>query len=177
MILNFKEFTPVIGSNSWIAPNAYVIGRTEIGDDSSVWFSATVRGDVNFIRIGNRTNIQDGSVLHVTGPDPENNPDGFPLIIGDNVTIGHKVMLHGCIINNSCLIGMSATILDGVEIGEESLIGAGALITQNKKFPPRSLILGSPAVRVRELKENEIKMLYQSADHYASHKNIYLIKG
>ena len=174
MILNYKEFSPIIGSNSWIAPNAYVIGRTEIGEDCSIWFGATVRGDVNYIKIGNRTNIQDGCVLHVTAPTNEVNSEGFPLIIGDNVTVGHKAMLHGCIIKNSCLIGMSATILDGAEIGGESIVGAGALVTLGKKFPPRSLILGSPAVRIRELKENEIEMLYDSANHYASHKNSYL---
>ncbi len=174
MIQNFKKYSPKIGSGSWIASNAYIIGRTEIGENCSIWFGCTVRGDVNYIKIGDRSNIQDGSVLHVTGPLKTAGSNGFPLIIGNDVTIGHKVMLHGCTINNGCLIGMSATILDGAVIGKESMVGAGSLVTQNKQFPARSLILGSPAVFVRKLSDLEVKKLYESAEHYVLYKNIYL---
>lgn len=173
MIMDFLEFTPVIGRQTWIAANAFVIGKCTIGIDCSIWFGSVVRGDVHRIEIGDRTNIQDNSILHVTGPSPENE-DGFPLIIGDDVTVGHKVTLHGCRIGNGCLIGMSATVLDDAEIGDESLVGAGSLVTQHKKFPPRSLIIGSPAKFVRNLTDQEVQSLYESSDHYVKYKNLYL---
>ena len=173
MIIKFKNWTPEIGRNSWIAPSADVIGRCKIGEDSSIWFQTTVRADVHFITIGSRTSIQDGSMIHVTHHKKADMSDGNPTFIGDDVTIGHKVMLHGCTIENACLIGMSATILDGAVIGKESIVGAGSLVTKNKVFPPRSLIMGSPAKFVRELNDEEVKELYASAARYVKFKNDY----
>jgi len=173
MLLRFKEWTPKLGKNAWIAEGASVIGRTEIGEDSAIWFGCVVRGDVHYIKIGDRTNIQDLSMIHVTHHKKPDMSDGNPTIIGNDVTIGHRVMLHGCTIEDACLIGMSATILDGAVIGKESIVGAGSLVTKNKKFPPRSLIMGSPAKVVRELTDEEVAELYASAKRYVAFKNEY----
>ncbi|HIP29470.1 MAG TPA: gamma carbonic anhydrase family protein, partial [Sulfurospirillum arcachonense] len=126
----FEGKTPQIDDTVFIAPSADVIGEVEIGADSSIWFGCVVRGDIHFITIGKRTNIQDLSMLHVTHFTKEDKSDGNPTVIGDDVTIGHRVMLHGCEIKNACLIGMSATILDGAVIGEESIVGANSLVTK-----------------------------------------------
>jgi len=174
MIMNFKDYTPEIGKNAWIADSADIIGRTKIGEDSSVWFQVVIRGDVHFITIGSRTSIQDGSMIHVTHHKKADMSDGNPTTIGDDVTVGHKVMLHGCTIEDACLIGMSATILDGAVIGKESIVGAGSLVTKNKVFPPRSLIMGSPAKFIRELTDEEVKELYASAARYVEFKNEYI---
>ena len=174
MIMNFKDYKPEIGENSWIADSADVIGRTKIGEDSSVWFQVVIRGDVHFITIGSRTSIQDGSMIHVTHHKKADMSDGNPTTIGDDVTVGHKVMLHGYTIEDACLIGMSATILDGAVIGKESIVGAGSLVTKNKVFPPRSLIMGSPAKFIRELTDEEVKELYASAARYVEFKNEYI---
>ena len=173
MIHKFKNHTPEIGKDTWVAPSADVIGEVTCGDDCSIWFGSVVRGDVHYIKIGNRVNIQDLSMVHVTHYKKDDRSDGNPTIIGDDVTIGHRVMLHGCTIENACLIGMSATILDGAVIGSESIVGAGALVTKNKVFPPRSLIMGSPAKVVRELNDDEIKELYASASRYVEFKKDY----
>ncbi len=173
MILNYKNLNPKIGKNSWIAPSADVIGDVTLGEDCSIWFGTVIRGDVHKIVIGDRVSVQDLSMVHVTHYKKEDKSDGNPTIIGDDVTIGHRVMLHGCEIKNACLIGMSTTILDGAVIGEESIVGAGSLVTKNKIFPPRSLILGSPAKVIRELNEKEIKELYASSKRYISFKNNY----
>ena len=174
MIYNYKDLKPKLGSNSWIAPSADVVGDVTCGSDCSIWFGTVVRGDVHYIKIGNRVSIQDLSMIHVTHYKKADKSDGNPTIIGDDVTIGHRVMLHGCTIENACLIGMSATILDGAVIGKESIVGAGSLVTKNKVFPPRSLIMGSPAKVVRELNEAEIKELYASASRYVEFKNGYV---
>jgi len=174
MILSYLEYSPSIGEKVFIAPSADVIGRCKIGKDSSVWFQTAIRADVHFIKIGERTSIQDGSMVHVTHYKKEDMSDGNPTIIGNDVTVGHKVMLHGCTIEDACLIGMSATILDGAVIGKESIVGAGALVTKNKKFPPRSLIMGTPAKAVRELTDEEVAELYASARRYVEFKNNYL---
>ncbi len=174
MILQFKEWRPQLEKNAWIAEGASVIGRVKMGEDSAVWFGCVVRGDVHHITIGDRSNIQDLSMIHVTHHKRDDMSDGNPTVIGNDVTVGHRVMLHGCTIEDACLIGMSATILDGAVIGKESIVGAGSLVTKNKKFPPRSLIMGSPAKVVRELKEEEIQELYASASRYVSFKNEYL---
>ncbi len=174
MISNFKDHVPKIGKNTWIAPTADVIGRCEIGNDCSVWFGVVLRGDVHYIKIGNRTNIQDLSVIHVTHSENDDIEGGFPAIIGSDVTIGHKVMLHGCRIGNACLIGMSATLLDGSEIGNESIVAAGVVVTQNKKFPSRSLIMGTPAKVVRKLSDKEVENIYTSSKNYVKYKNEYL---
>lgn len=174
MIMNFKNYSPQIGANTWIAPSADVIGRADIGEDCSIWFGVVIRADVHHIKIGDRTSIQDLSMVHITHHKKEDMSDGYPTIIGNDVTVGHKVMLHGCTIEDACLIGMSATILDGAVIGKESIVGAGSLVTKNKKFPPRSLIMGNPAKFVRELTDDEVKELYASAARYVSFKNEYM---
>jgi len=173
MLLKFKNWFPAVGDKTWIAPSADVIGNVSIGEDSSIWFGCVVRGDVHKIEIGSRTSIQDLSMVHVTHYKKEDMSDGHPTIIGDDVTVGHKVMLHGCTIENGCLIGMSATILDGAVIGEGSIVGAHSLVTQGKKFPPRSLIMGSPAKVVRELSDEEVNGLIEHASRYVKFKNEY----
>lgn len=176
MLHKYKDTFPKIGNNTWIAPSADVVGDVTCGEDCSIWFGTVIRGDVHYIKIGDRVSIQDLSMVHVThhkGEDRQKQGDGTPTIIGDDVTIGHRVMLHGCTIEKACLIGMSATILDGAVIGEESIVGASALVTKNKVFPPRSLIMGSPAKVVRELTEGEVKELYASAHRYVKFKNNY----
>lgn len=174
MVIKFKEWTPKLDKNAWIAEGASVIGRVKMGKDSAVWFGCVVRGDVHNITIGDRSNIQDLSMIHITHHKKEDMSDGNPTIIGNDVTIGHRVMLHGCTIEDACLIGMSATILDGAVIGKESIVGAGSLVTKNKKFPSRSLIMGSPAKLVRELRDDEVDELYASATRYVKFKNEYL---
>lgn len=166
--------TPSIAQNVFIAPSADIIGEVSIGSGSSIWFGCVVRGDVNSISIGENTNIQDLSMIHVTHYTRENRSDGFSTIIGDNVTVGHRVMLHGCVVEDACLIGMSATILDGAVIGKESIVGAGSLVTKNKKFPPRSLIMGNPAKFIRELNDDEVASLYKSAANYVKFMMSYL---
>jgi len=172
-ILPYQHHTPLIDVDAWIAPGATVIGDVEIGKESSVWFGCVIRGDVHRIRIGARTNIQDLSMVHVTHYKNSDKSDGYPTIIGDDVTIGHRVMLHGCTIEDACLIGMSATILDGAVIGHESIVGAGALVTGGKIFPPRSLIIGSPAKAVRQLTDDEVEELYASAKRYVAFAKTY----
>jgi carbonic anhydrase/acetyltransferase-like protein (isoleucine patch superfamily) len=174
MILPFKQYTPEIGENVFIAPSSDVIGRTKIGKDSSIWFGVVIRGDVHRIEIGERTSVQDCSMVHVTHHKRDDESDGNPTIIGNDVTVGHKVMLHGCKIEDACLIGMSSTILDGAVIGKESIVGAGSLVTKGKIFPPRSLIMGSPAKLVRELTDDEVIELYASAKRYVGFKDQYL---
>ncbi|MBU0721352.1 gamma carbonic anhydrase family protein [bacterium] len=173
MLHKFKSHMPRLGTNTWVAPSADVVGEVECGEDCSIWFGCVVRGDVHYIKIGDRVNIQDLSMIHVTHYKKEDKSDGNPTIIGNDVTVGHRVMLHGCTIEDACLIGMSATILDGAVIGKESIVGAGALVTKNKVFPPRSLIMGSPAKVIRELNEAEIKELYASASRYVKFKKDY----
>jgi len=173
MILNYQGLSPKIGKDSWIAPSADVIGDVMVGENCSIWFGCVVRADVHKIEIGDRVNVQDLSMIHVTHYKKADKSDGNPTIIEDDVTIGHRVMLHGCTIKKACLIGMSCTILDGAVIGEESIVGANSLVTKNKVFPPRSLIMGSPAKVVRELSDDEIKELYASASRYVTFKNNY----
>ncbi len=174
MITPYLDIYPKIEKDVFIASSADIIGDVLLGADSSVWFGCVIRGDINSIHIGKNTNIQDLSMIHVDHYTKEDKSDGHPTYIGDNVTIGHKVMLHGCIVGDACLIGMSSTILDGAIIGQESIVGAGSLITKNKIFPPRSLIMGTPAKLIRELSDNEVNSLYQSAKNYIEYKNKYL---
>lgn len=142
----------------WIAPGAHVAGDIGIGSGVGIWFGAAIRGDQEIIRIGNGTNIQENCVLHA---DP-----GFPCLIGENCTIGHRAMLHGCEIGNNTLIGMSATVLNGAKIGRNCLIGAGALVTEGKVIPDKSLVMGSPGKVIRELDADTIAHLAWMADHY-----------
>ena len=173
MLLKFKKWFPVVGNKSWIAPSADVIGNVTIGEDSSIWFGTVIRADVHKIVIGDRTSIQDLSMVHVTHYKKEDMSDGYPTIIGNDVTIGHKVMLHGCTIEDGCLIGMSATILDGAVIGKGSIVGANSLVTSGKKFPPKSLIMGSPAKVVKELSDDEVAELIAHAQRYVKFKDEY----
>ena len=174
MIIPYAKITPKIEKNVFVAPSADVIGDVKIGENSSIWFGAVIRGDVNSIHIGKNTSIQDLSMVHVTHYKNNDKSTGNPTIIGNDVTVGHRVMLHGCTIEDACLIGMSATILDGAVIGKESIVGAGALVTKNKIFPPRSLIVGSPAKAIRELTEEEVTELYASAKRYVEFKKDYI---
>lgn len=169
----FGEHVPALGARVWIDPTATVIGRVEIGDDASLWPMAVARGDVNTIQIGARTNVQDGSVLHVTHDGPYT-PGGEPLVIGDDVTVGHRVMLHACKIGHRCLLGMSSTILDGAILEEEVFLAAGCLVPPGKRLAARGLYKGSPAKRVRELSDEELAMLRYSAAHYVRLKDRYL---
>jgi len=150
---------PEIHEMSFVAPSADVIGEVEIGAESSIWFQCVVRGDVNTIKIGSRTNIQDLSMLHVTRKK-------FPLSIGNEVTVGHRAMIHGCTIGNRCLIGMGATIMDGAQIGDECIIGAGTLVTEGKVIPPQSVVIGFPAKVLRKVTESEIDYFKKSAANY-----------
>ena len=173
MLLKFKKWFPKVKKSAWIAPSADVIGNVKIGKDCSIWFGAIIRGDVHKIRIGKRTSIQDLSMIHVSHYKNNDMSTGHPTIVGDDVTIGHKVMLHGCTIENGCLIGMSATILDGAVIGEGSIVGANSLVTSNKIFPPHSLIMGSPAKVVKTLDKEAVQGLIEHAKRYVEFKKEY----
>ncbi|TDY03894.1 gamma carbonic anhydrase family protein [Thiohalophilus thiocyanatoxydans] len=168
-IRDFEEVMPDLHPDVYVDESALVIGDVVIGKDSSVWPFAVIRGDVNIIRIGASTNIQDNSVLHVTHDGPHN-PGGYALNVGDNVTVGHRVILHGCSIADNCLIGMGATIMDGAVIPEHTIIGAGSLVTPGKELES-GLWLGSPARRVRELSDEERDLIVYSARHYVRLKN------
>lgn len=164
---------PDIGQNAYLHPSCQVIGEVSLGEDSSIWCNAVLRGDVNRIMIGRGTNVQDLSVGHVSHKTPEK-PDGSPLIIGDYVTVGHSVVLHGCRIGNECLIGMGSIILDDVVIPDHVMIGAGSLVTQGKVLESGMLYMGRPAKAVRRLTDEEIAYLRYSAEHYVLLKNHYL---
>ena len=165
MIYDFEEQTPKIDPGSWVAPNAIIIGRVELKKNSNIWFNTTLRGDLEPIIIGENSNIQDGSVVHT---DP-----GCPTTVGRNVTVGHLVMLHGCIIEDDCLIGIGSTILNKAKIGKNSIIGANALVTENKVIPERSLVLGSPGKIVRQVTNEEIKHIKENAQHYVDNYKKY----
>lgn len=167
MILGYDGAFPEVGNRVFIAENATVIGNVRIGDDVSIWFGSVIRGDVDSISIGARTNIQDLCVVHVTG-------GAFPTTIDEDVTIGHGVIAHGCRIGRGSLIGMGARILDGAVVGEECLIGAGALVTEGMQIPARKLVLGFPAKVRRDLTSDELEKLRRSPLNYVGYKEIYL---
>ncbi|HII93203.1 MAG TPA: gamma carbonic anhydrase family protein [Methanosarcina sp.] len=158
MITSYKDKNPKISMTVFVAESADIIGDVEIGDSSSIWFNATLRGDQNKIKIGNRTSIQDNVVIHVDSTNE--------VQIGDNVTIGHGAVLHGCRIENNVIIGMNSTVLNGAEIGKNSIVGANALVPEGKKFPERSLIIGVPGKVKRELEEVEIEAILRNAEEY-----------
>ena len=164
---------PTLGARVYIDPAAPVIGNVELGEDVSVWPGAVIRGDVNSIRIGARTNVQDGTIIHVNDPSPQH-PEGQPTVIGADVTIGHGCIIHACTLEDRCLIGMGACILDGAIVRTHGFVGAGAVVPPGKIVGEGELWLGSPARCVRTLGEQEIQGLQDSADHYASLKDIYL---
>jgi len=158
MFYNLEDKKVKSLGNNWSAPNASIIGDVTLEKNTSIWFNATLRGDVENIYVGEGSNIQDGSVLHT---DP-----GYPLKIGKDVTIGHLVMLHGCIVGENSLIGIGAVILNGAKIGKNCIIGANALVTENKKIPDNSLVIGSPGKIVRQVTDEEIKLITENAIHY-----------
>jgi carbonic anhydrase/acetyltransferase-like protein (isoleucine patch superfamily) len=172
----YRGVLPQIGARVYIDPSAVVIGRVTVGDDSSIWPTAVVRGDVHDIRIGERTSIQDGSVLHVTHDGPYA-PGGRALSVGSDVTIGHRVVLHACTIGNACLVGMGTLVLDDAVTEDFVMIGAGAVVTPGKRLQSRGLYVGSPARRVRELTDKELAFLTYSPAHYVKVKDEYLRNG
>jgi carbonic anhydrase/acetyltransferase-like protein (isoleucine patch superfamily) len=169
----YKDHTPSLGLRVMIDPSSVIIGNVILADDVSIWPMVTIRGDVNYIKVGNRSNVQDGSVLHVTHQSAAN-PQGFPLIIGDDVTVGHKAMLHGCTIGNRVLVGMGAILLDGVVVEDDVMIGAGSLVPPGKKLASGYLYLGSPVKQSRQLTVDELAGLKRSAENYVRWKADYL---
>ena len=172
-IRSLQGNTPTIHDTAYVDETALLIGDVTVGEDSSIWPMTVVRGDVQKITIGKRTNIQDACVLHVTH-DGEYTPGGYPLTIGDGVTAGHRATLHACTIGNYCLIGMSATIMDGAVLGDKLIIAAGALVPTGKKLEGGYLYVGSPVKQVRALNDEELKSLEYSADHYVEVKNMHM---
>ncbi|HNR92080.1 MAG TPA: gamma carbonic anhydrase family protein [Dokdonella sp.] len=170
----YKGIVPSLGLNTYVDPAAVVIGDVDIGDDASLWPCAVARGDVHRIRIGARTNVQDGAVLHVTHDGPYTQ-GGFPLLIGADVTIGHGAILHACTVQDAVLIGMHATVLDGALVKRHAMIGAGALVAPGKVVGEGELWLGNPARCMRRLSDDEIERLYYSARHYVKLKDEYLV--
>lgn len=170
----FRGIVPTLGARAYVDPAACVIGDVHLGEDSSIWPGCVVRGDVNHIRIGARTNIQDGTIVHVTHDGPYTQPDGWPTLIGDDVTIGHGAIIHACTIGDACLIGMGATVLDGAVIQQNGFVGAGAVVPPGKTVMTGELWLGNPAKPVRRLSDKEIEQLYYSAKHYVRLKDEYL---
>jgi gamma-carbonic anhydrase len=167
MIASIAGKSPIIPASAWVAPSADIMGDVTLGEHVSVWFGVVIRGDVNSIRIGDYTNVQDGTVIHVT-------QGGCNTVIGKRVTIGHKALIHACSVGDDCLIGMGSIMLDGVEVGSGSVVAAGALLTPGKKFPPNSMILGSPAKAVRELRpEERASMIDQGWKNYHSYVQEY----
>jgi carbonic anhydrase/acetyltransferase-like protein (isoleucine patch superfamily) len=169
---SYRGVHPALGAGVYIDPMALVIGDVALGNDVSVWPLVVIRGDVNRIRIGARSNVQDGSVLHVSRPYPGNDL-GWPLILGEDVVVGHKVALHGCTIGNRVLVGIGAIVLDGVEVADDVVIGAGSVVTPGKKLESGGLYLGNPARRVRNLTAAEIARTPLMASHYVALKREY----
>lgn len=174
MLIEFNGYKPNIGRDVLLCDGAKIIGEVSIGDNASIWFNCVLRGDVNYIKIGENTNVQDLTMIHVWHRDSGVAESGYPAIIGDNVTIGHSCIIHACHIEDNCLIGMGSIIMDGSRIGRDSIVGAGAVVTKGKKFPPKSLILGNPARFVRELNETEVEEIANSAIRYLDFKNQFM---
>ena len=164
-IYELDGVVPQLADSAWVADSAQVMGRVALAEDSSVWFGTVIRGDTESIRIGKGSNIQDLSVLHADV--------GMPLVVGENVTVGHQVMLHGCTVGDGSLIGIGVVVLNGAKIGKHCLVGAGALVTEGKEFPDGSMIIGSPAKVVRQLTPEQIDGLRASAQHYVDNARRY----
>jgi carbonic anhydrase/acetyltransferase-like protein (isoleucine patch superfamily) len=173
-IRDYQGSTPDLGARVYIDPRATVIGAVTLGDDASLWPGVVARGDVNFIRIGARTNVQDGSVLHVTHDGPYGPKGGLPLLIGADVTVGHLCLLHACTVGDRVLVGMGSIVMDGAVIEDDVLLGAGALVSPGKRLERGHLYRGRPAERVRALTAEELEMLRYSAAHYVRLKDKYL---
>ncbi len=167
MIKPYNNIDPKIHETAFIAEDAVVIGDVEISEDSSVWFGSIIRGDVNFIRIGARTNIQDMTVIHVSS-------NTHSTVLEDEITVGHRVVLHGCYVESGCLIGIGAILMDGVRVGRNSLVAAGSLLTPGTQIPPNSLVMGSPAKVKRELTPDELAYLDKSWRNYVELKKHYI---
>lgn len=166
MILSFKGIQPTIDSSVYIAPGAVIVGDVVIGPESSIWFGTIVRADVNYIRLGAQTNIQDQCVLHVTGGT-------YPLHIGNRITVGHRAIIHGCTVEDGCLIGMGAVLLDGCHVGNEAIVAAGSVVAEGSQIPPRTLAMGAPAEPRREVTEKELERARHSSSHYIELADIY----
>ena len=170
---SYKGITPTLGARVYVDPAAVVIGAVELADDVSIWPCAVLRGDVHRIRIGARSNVQDGAVVHVTHDGPYS-PGGFPTLVGEGVTIGHGAVIHACTIEDYCLIGMHSTVLDGAVVKKYGFVGAGSLIPPGKVVGERELWLGNPARFVRVLTDKQVEQLQYSAEHYVRVKDDYL---
>ena len=164
-IYQLDDFKPALHDTAWVADSAQIMGNVTLAEDCSVWFGVVIRGDTETITIGKGSNIQDNSVLHAD--------DGMPLVIGENVTVGHQVMLHGCTVGDNSLIGIQAVVLNGAKIGKNCLVGAGSLVTEGKQFPDGCMILGSPARVIRQLSPEQIEGLKMSAQHYMDNARRY----
>ena len=164
-LYQLEDLKPVVHPSAWVADTAQVIGHVTLAENSSVWFGVVIRGDTSTIQVGKGSNIQDNSVLHAD--------EGMPLVIGEGVTVGHQVMLHGCTVGNNSLIGIGAIVLNGAKIGNNCLVGAGALVTESKEFEDGSMIIGSPAKAVRMLSPEQIEGLKMSAKHYMNNASRY----
>ena len=169
MLIEYLGKRPKLDGSVFVAEGVQIIGDVSVGKNSSLWFNSVVRGDVNFVRIGDRTNVQDNSVIHVTH-------EKFPTVLAANVTVGHAAIIHGCTIEDCCLIGMGAILLDGCKIGERSLVAAGSLVREGVSVPAGSMVAGVPARIVRTLKEEELKRLEESAQHYVDYVSHYRTK-
>ena len=169
----FESFTPIVATSAFVDTTALVIGQVSIGEDSSIWPMSVVRGDIHIIRIGDRSNIQDGTVIHVTHDGPFN-PGGFSTTIGDDVTVGHKVMLHGCTIGDRVLIGMGAIVMDGVIVESDVVVGGGSLVPPGKRLESGYLYVGSPVKQIRKLSDAELQYFRYSASKYVELKDRYL---
>lgn len=170
----FKNIQPQIHESVYIDPSAVIIGDVKIGEYSSIWCTSVLRADVNSITLGKRSNIQDGCVLHVTHKNPLKHPEGYPLSIGDDVTVAHNVALHGCTLENECFIGMSSTIMDGAVVQSQSMVGAGSLVTPGTIVESGWLYLGYPAKKRRELTDEEMDMFKKLAKNYVNYSRSYM---
>ncbi|CAE6964254.1 protein YrdA [Ectopseudomonas oleovorans] len=175
-IRSYQQFTPQLGERVYVDASAVVLGDVEIGDDSSVWPMTVIRGDMHQIRIGARTSVQDGSVLHITHAGPFN-PEGYPLIIGDEVTVGHKVTLHGCTLGSRILVGMGSIVMDGAVVEDEVIIGAGSLVPPGKRLESGYLYVGSPVKQARPLTDKERNFFSYTAGNYVKLKDLHLVEG
>ena len=176
-IRTYNGISPILGTGAYVDPDAVLIGDVELGEDASLWPCAVARGDVHHIRIGARSNIQDGTVVHVSHDGPHAKLGGFATVIGEDVTIGHKAIIHACRIGDAALIGMGAIVLDGAVVETHGFVGAGALVAPGKVVGEGELWLGNPARKARMLSEAEIEALYYSAQHYVRMKDDYLRGG
>jgi carbonic anhydrase/acetyltransferase-like protein (isoleucine patch superfamily) len=170
MIYTFQGKTPIIAPSAWVAPSADILGDVTIGEESSIWFQCVLRGDVNSIKIGKHVNIQDMTLVHVSR-------NLYPVIIGDYVSIGHHATIHACTLKDHSFVGMGATVMDDVELGEWSFVGAGSLVPPGKKIPPGVLLMGSPAKIIRDITEKDREIITRTADNYVKYKENYRAEG